>query len=173
MLERGRDIAEHVLNAEDRDGRRVALGLAAVIGIGLIGALAATRGGQAVDRRRLARGGDAEVVQAPKGLSSAAMPLILSVSTLSALRVWNAPSGAGRTRALGLWTGLQVLNALAMALHPRRFGQQMAAALLTAGLTTAYAHEAGKVDTRAGGIAFPRWGRVGMSNLMKDVSSKR
>ena len=49
----------------------------------------------------------------------------------------------------------------------------MAAALLTAGLTTAYAHEAGKVDTRAGGIAFPRWGRVGMSNLMKDVSSKR
>ena len=74
MLERGRDIAEHVLNAEDRDGRHVALGLAAVIGIGLIGALAATRGGQAVDRRRLARGGDAEVVQPPRACRAPPCP---------------------------------------------------------------------------------------------------
>lgn len=172
MLERGRDIAEHVLNAEDREARHVALGLALAIGVGVLGALAATRGGHMVDRRRLARGDDPEVVQAPKGLSSAALPLILSVSTLSALRIWNAPASPGRTRALGLWAGLQALNAAAMALHPRRFGQQMAAALLTAGLTTAYAHEAGKLDQRAGGIAFPRWGRVGLSNLMKDVSKR-
>ena len=117
MLERGRDIAEHVLNAEDRDGRHVALGLAAVIGIGLIGALAATRGGQAVDRRRLARGGDAEVVQAPKGLSSAAMPLILSVSTLSALRVWNAPASPARGAALRFWGVTQAVNALWLAIR--------------------------------------------------------
>ena len=174
MLERGREVVEDFLNAEGRGGGHVMLGLALLAGVGLSTAMLAKRGADAIDETgaRLRSPGHG-VVEKPRSLMSALAPVLLSATTLSALRVWNAPSDRARARALGLGGGLQLLNAGVIAMRPRRFAQQVAAAMLTAGLTTAYAHEARKLDRRAGTIVQPQAGGVGMSNMVRDVLRRR
>lgn len=95
------------------------------------------------------------------------LPAVYSVTTLSAVRVWNAPSRPERTAALGLWAAAQALNAVWIAMRPASRGLQIAAAMSSAGLAAAFAHEARKLDERAGKLASPTGGRVRLANLIQ------
>ena len=173
MLVEAREAVEDFLNAEGRGAGHVALGAAVVLGIGLTAAALSSRGAREVDRTGIRTAPGHGVVEAPRSGLSALAPLMMSATTLSALRVWNAPNAPERRRALGLWAGLQLLNAGIIALRPRRFGGQVAAAMAAAGLTSAYAFEARKLDRRAGTIVQPAGGGVGMSNLIRDIARRR
>lgn len=173
MLTQAREALEDFLNAENRGTGHVLLGAAVLLGIGLTAAALSSRGAREVDRAGVRAPTGHGVVEAPRSGLSALVPLLMSATTLSALRVWNAPAAPERRRALGLWAGLQLLNAGIIALRPRRFGGQIAAAMAAAGLTSAYAFEARKLDRRAGTIVQPAGGGVGLSNLVRDVARRR
>lgn len=169
MLERGREAVAGILNSEGRSGAHVLAGLAVCAGAVALSALLAARGAGALDRAGLHHEAGRDVVEPPKSLVSLVGPALLSAATLSAVRVWNAPSSPARTRALGLWGGIQALNGLWMAIRPQRLASQVAAAMAVAGVTAAYAHEARKLDKRAATIVPPVVGRVGLGNLIQDV----
>lgn len=147
VLERAQDKVEETLNAEGRSVRHVALGL--LICAAAIGATTAIA---AVRPQPTAPGAPPERRSSPM---RAVWPALFSVTTLAAIRVWNAPSSPARTRALGVWGGLQGLNALWMALRPRDRPTQIAAALTTAGMTALYARTAARVDQKAAGMVAP------------------
>ncbi len=134
------------LNAQGRSTSHIATGL--VICMGLIAGTAAV----AAIRPQPAAPG-AEPSRRP--LIRAIWPALFSVTTLASLRVWNAPASRQRTNALGLWAVLQASNALMIFLKPRSAPGQVAAAMATAGLTSAYAHVAASVDQRAAQMVAP------------------
>lgn len=176
MLERGREAVAELLNSEGRSGGHVALGLLLCAGAVALSAAAGAGGARRVDRhglRRPGRPGDDAVVEAPRSLLAIAGPALLSATTLSAVRVWNAPDTAARSRALGLWALLQGLNGVWMALRPRGLPQQVASAMIVAGVTAAYAHEARKLDKKAATIVAPVVGRAALGNLMSDLGHHR
>ena len=174
MLERGREIVEDLLNAEDRGTSHVALGVLLLAGVGLATAALSTTAAREVDRSGVREQIPGHgVVEKPRSILSALAPVLFSATTLSALRVWNAPSEQARSRALGLWGASQLLNALIVAARPRRFSDQIAGAMAAAGLASAYAFEARKLDRRAATIATPVAGGVGLSNLARDVARRR
>jgi hypothetical protein len=65
---------------------------------------------------------------------------------------------------MGLWAAAQALNAVWIALRPASRGLQIAAAMTSAGMAAAFAHEARKIDTRAGKMASPTGGGVRLAN---------
>lgn len=172
MLAEGRKAATEILNSEGRSGVHVLTGLALCAGAVALSALLAARGAGAMDRAGLHRDDGRDVVEPPRSLPALIGPALLSAATLSALRVWNAPASPARTRALGLWGGLQALNGLWMALRPQRLASQIAAALTVAGVTAAYAHEARKLDRGAATIVPPVVGRAGLGNLVREAVSR-
>jgi tryptophan-rich sensory protein len=95
------------------------------------------------------------------------LPAVFSATTLSAVRVWNAPSNSTRTGAMVLWAGAQAINALWIALRPASRGMQIAAAMTSAGLAAAFAHEARKLDPGAGKLAAPTGGSVRVFNFLE------
>ncbi len=104
----------------------------------------------------------------PKAIFGVVWPPLFIALTLSGLRLWNAPASAARTRALSLWTAIQGLNALWMALGPRRLGGRLTASVAALGTAAAYAVEARKVDTPAGSLAGPYIGWIGLANILTD-----
>lgn len=147
LVDKVEDKLQETLNAEGRSARHVALGLLICVGaVGLTATLAA------VKPQPMAPGAPRE----PRSsLSRAVWPALFSVTTLAAMRIWNAPSSPERTRALSLWGALQGLNALWMVLAPRDKPTQVAAGLSTAALTTIYARAASDVDEKAAGMVGP------------------
>lgn len=145
------------LNAHGRSPGHVATGVAiCTVLVGAVAALSAARPqpptpGQKPTRHRLSR---------------ALWPSLFSVTTLAALRVWNAPSSPARTRALGFWSLLQAGNLVLTAWSPRRRGERVAAALTTAALAGAYAHAASYVDPKAAKLSAP----VGFAGLAAVVA---
>ena len=134
------------LNADDRSAGHVAAGIA--ICVALIGVTAAV----SVARPQPPAPG-AKPSRHP--WVRAIWPSLFSVTTLAALRVWNAPASPARTRALGLWTVLQA-STIAMTLwRPKRRGEQVVAAAATAALTAAYAHSAANVDQKPATLTAP------------------
>ena len=151
-----REAAADFLNADGRSTGHVALGIVATVGFALL-ATALASGAIKPPRRTAAqlRDGDAPVAERPRGAFSLILPAVFSATTLSAVRVWNAPSNATRTSAMVLWAGAQTINALWIALRPASRGMQIAAAMTSAGLAAAFAHEARRLDHEAGKIAAP------------------
>lgn len=98
-------------------------------------------------------------------LLRALVPAMVSATALAAMRIWNAPASAARTRALSLWGALQGLNLLWLLLRPKDKVTQVLAALSTAGMTAACAHAAAKVDEKAANIVAPT-GFAGLSALV-------
>lgn len=147
LLDKAQDKVEETLNAEGRSASHVALGL--LICVAAVGATAAIA---ALRPQPAAPGATPERRSSPM---RAVWPALFSVTTLAAIRVWNAPSSAARTRALGVWGGLQAVNALWMALRPRDRPTQIAAALTTAAMTALYARFAARVDPKAAGLVAP------------------
>jgi len=98
---------------------------------------------------------------------------VFSVTTLSAVRVWNAPRQRERTTAMGLWAAAQALNAVWIAMRPASRNLQIIAAMSSAGLAAAFAHEARKLDARAGKLAAPTGGSVHLANMLQRKTEHR
>lgn len=103
----------------------------------------------------------------PKAFSMIWPPLFLAL-TVSGLRIWNAPRSPARTQALTLWGVVQALNALWMALGPRRLGGQLATALTTLGTSAAYVWRARQVDAPAASMVAPYVGWIGFANILTE-----
>jgi benzodiazapine receptor len=101
------------------------------------------------------------------------LPAVFSATTLSAVRVWNAPRGRERNLAMGLWASAQALNAVWIALRPSSRALQIAAAMSSAGLAAAFAHEARKLDSRAGKLAAPAGRSVHLANIVQRKAEGR
>lgn len=150
------DKVSETLNADGRSLSHVAAGV--VICAALIGVTTAL----SVSGRQAPAPG-AKPSRHP--LMKALWPSLFSVTTLAALRVWNAPDSPERTRALGLWGLLQTSNLACSALKPRQQAGQITAAVATAGLTAAYAHAASYVDRKAAALTAPT-GFAGLSSVI-------
>lgn len=160
LLDKAQDTIEDTLNAEGRSAAHVALGVAVCLGAVAVSALLAHQSEPSEFQKDVKRHTDAS----GKGLSQI-WPALFSITTLAALRVWNAPSSPERTRALTLWGASQALNAAWTAASPKNRGLQILGGLATAVITAAYAREARKVDVRAGGMATPMAG-MALGNLI-------
>lgn len=162
-----RDAAADFLNAGNRGPGHVALGVAATVGFALLATFLATRT-VAPQPRTLSgvQDDEAPVTERPRGAFSLVLPAVFSATTLSAVRVWNAPSRPERTRALTLWAGAQAVSAVWIALRPAGRSLQIAAAMTSAGLAAAFAHEARKLDTRAGKMASPDGSGIRLGNMI-------
>lgn len=160
------DAAVGFLNADERDVGHVVLGVAVTVGFALLATALAT--GAIGPRRRSVRQirhGEAPVTERPRGAFSLVLPAVFSATTLSAVRVWNAPASPTRTAAMGLWAGAQAISAIWIALRPASRGMQIAAAMTSAGLAAAFAHEARKMDSEAGKLASPTGTGIRLGNL--------
>ena len=170
-LDDARDAATDFLNAEGRDARHVLLGVALTVGFALAATAFASR--TVRPRPRYLAGDDAPITERPRGPLSLILPAVFSVTTLSAVRVWNAPPARERTVAMSLWAGAQALNAVWIALRPASRAMQVAAAMSSAGLAAAFAHEARKLDARAGKLAAPSGGGVHLANMVQKKAEGR
>ncbi len=88
--------------------------------------------------------------------------------TLSGLRVWNAPRGPERTRALAHWFGAQGLNALWLWLGFRRRqrGAMTAEAVATLANAAAYVDAAQRVDGPAAALGVPYAAWIGFAAVL-------
>ena len=169
-LDDARDAATGFLNAEGRHPGHVALGVAVTVGFALAATLFATR--TLAPTRDLRGDGHAPVTERPRGPLSLILPAVFSVTTLSAVRVWNAPRARERTVAMALWAGAQALNAVWIALRPASRSLQIAAAMSSAGMAAAFAHEARKIDARAGKLASPIGGGVRVATRVEEKAGQ-
>jgi len=169
LLDTARDKTEEFLNAEGRSPSHVAAGAAVCIAAAAVTALIAWKRSPTHANPEIEREFDdlsKSSLEPPKSAYSVLWPALFSVMTLSALRIWNAPSSPERMKALSLWGGLQGLNALWMFLRPTQRGAQVAAALSTFAATVLYARSVERVDARSAKLIAPYAGWVGFANLL-------
>ena len=165
-----RRAVDPALNSEGRGLGHVGLGLLLVVGaIGASQLLA-----KFADDEFREQAGDPEERDHLPPVSAMWTPLFLAV-TLSGLRVWNAPRGRERTRALAHWFGIQALNALWMYLGfgRRQRGAMAAEAAVTVLNAAAYANAARKVDRAASWFAAPCAAWVGFAALLSEELWRR
>lgn len=169
IAEAARDAIDDIANSRGRSTRHLLLGAGLTVGAVLASALIARASAPTpdhprteVDYERLDKPGFA-----PSKVAFGVIwpPLFLAL-TLSGLRVWNAPSSPARTQALTLWGVVQALNAVWMALGPRRLGGQLTAAVVSLGTSAAYAWRARQVDAPAAGMVTPYVGWIGFANVL-------
>jgi len=145
-----KDKIEHALNAEGRSAGHVATGLAVCASAVILTALLSAR-----QTPRQVDNAPMPLTEERPSAAKALWPALFSLTTLAALRIWNAPPSRERSRALGLWAALQGLNAIFMAIGPRTKAGGMVAALSTAAMTAAYAQAAVRVDAKTAGMVTP------------------
>jgi len=104
----------------------------------------------------------------PRPVFSMIWPPLFLALTVSGLRIWNAPRSAARTQALTLWGAVQALNALWMALGPRRLAGQLATAATSLGASAAYMWRARRVDPPAANMVAPYVGWIGFANVLTE-----
>lgn len=167
-IDDARDVAADFLNSHGRGPTHVVLGVLLTAGFALVATGAANRLLRPHRRAGLREG---PVTERPRGPFSLVLPAVFSATTLSALRVWNAPARRERTRAMTLWALAQAVNAVWLALRPASRGLQIAAAMSSAGLAAAFAHEARKLDEGAGKLAAPMGAGVRLANRIETRSA--
>ncbi len=156
LATKAQETLDDALNASGRSRGHIAAGVALCVGaIALTAVVAALQPQPATPGEKPSR----------RPAIRAIWPAIFSLTNLAALRVWNAPDGPRRTRALALWGGLQALNLFWMIMRPTDQRLRVAAAVSTAALTTVYAHAAAYVDEKAAGMVAPT-GFAGLSALV-------
>lgn len=158
IAEETQEKVAETINAEGRDWGHVTVGV--IVCLAIVGATTAL----SVARPQPPAPG-AEPSRRP--LMRALWPALTSVTTIAALRIWNAPSSKARTRTLSLWGLVQAANAVLLFWRPRDRKMQIASALATAALTTAYARSAAYVDVKAAGLIAPT-GFAGVTALVAD-----
>jgi translocator protein len=166
-----RDSLAPIASRRGQTARHVLAGLGVTAGAVLISALIARRKppvGDNPDAEAEYDKSKRPAFQPPKAVFGVVWPPLFMALILSGLRLWNAPASPARTRALSLWTAIQGLNALWMALGPRRLGGRLTAAVATLGTACAYAVEARKIDAPAAGLAGPYLGWIGLANILTE-----
>ena len=166
-----RGAVDNLANSRGRSTPHLLIGLGVTVGAVLGSALIARRNAPTPDNpKRLA---EYEALHRPpftpsrQAFSMIWPPLFLAL-TVSGVRIWNAPKSPARTQALTLWGVVQALNALWMALGPRRLGGQLVAAVTSLGTSAAYAWRARKVDAPAARMVAPYVGWMGFANVLTE-----
>lgn len=171
FVEDARDAALDFVNANEDEIGHVLLGVVVTAGFALAATFLANKALQprlsAADVRKGAR----PVTERPRGAMSMIVPAVFSATSLSAVRVWNGPKNPRRTGTLALWAATQVVNAIWLASRPAGRGLQIGAAMASAGLAAAFAHEARKLDPAAGKLAAPIGGATRVMNKVQDKLS--
>lgn len=162
-----------VANSRGRSGRHIAVGFGLTAGAVLLSWAIARRGAPAADP-----GAAADLARLDKPARTASAfaalwPSLYIALTLSGLRIWNAPPGPARTRALGLWSLVQGLNAVWIGMGFRRLGGRLAAACASLGASLAYGWQAGKVDALSARMVAPYLGWVGMAGVLSEELWRR
>ena len=160
LLDDAQDKLGDAINAEGRDPGHIAVGVLLCFGAVALSAYLAHHSEPGEFQKSVERHSDTK-----RNSLSGVWPAVFSVTTLAALRIWNAPHSPARTRALGLWGVSQMLNAIWMSISPERRELQAAGAVATAAVTAAYAQAARRVDVKAGGMVAPMVG-MAVTNLM-------
>ncbi|MDY7225907.1 TspO/MBR family protein [Hyalangium rubrum] len=113
--------------------------------------------------------------QPPKATFRYVWPVLYGCIALSGWRVWNAPSGPARSRALGLWTLQLGLNAAWSWLFfgKRRLKSSLVDNLALGTSIAAYIAAARKVDRPAAALVAPYLGWVGFANLLNEELVRR
>ena len=163
-----RDAALDLVNADKDDIGHVLLGVAVTAGFALAATLLANKALQPRLSAADIRSGARPVTERPRGAMSMIVPAVFSATSLSAVRVWNGPKSKHRTGTLALWAATQVVNAIWLAARPAGRGFQIAAAMASAGMAAAFAHEARKLDPAAGKLASPIGGATRLMNKVED-----
>jgi translocator protein len=166
LVDTAQDKIEDQLNSHGRGVAHVALGVAVCAAIaGGTALLAIKRAPPAAPVEKITAA-DGATVKPSKQTLSLLLPALFSLSSLSALRIWNAPSSSRRTRALALWGVMQGVNAALVWLAPKRRSAQLAGALATAGVTAAYSETAKRIDPKAAGMVAPYAGLMSFTSAM-------
>lgn len=115
----------------------------------------------------------APVSSPQRAMFNIAWPPLFMALTLSGLKVWNAPRGEARTRALTLWSLATGFNVLWMALGPRRLGGRVATATAALGTAAAFGVSATKVGGVDNPFSNPYVGWMGVAEAMNGSFWKR
>lgn len=182
-MESGSEVVRQVAVPETRrrqrppGGGELALGLAVTGGAVLASALASARYSPAPTHPRVRayyKRLEKPPFNPPDWIFAIWGPLFTAL-TISGWRVWNAPRGPARTRALGHWFGIQALNALWLWLGfgRRQRGAMAAEAVVTVLNAAAYADAARKLDRPAAWLAVPYVAWVGFAALLSEELWRR
>lgn len=166
-----RGAVDSLANSRGRSGRHLLMGLGLTAGAVAASAVVARLNAPTPDNPKVNseyQKLDKPKFTPPKAAFSLVWPPLFLMLTLSGLRIWNAPKSPARTQALTLWTLVQGLNALWMALGPKRLGGQLAAATAAVGTAGAYAWRARKVDAPAANMVSPYVGWIGFAGVLTE-----
>jgi benzodiazapine receptor len=166
-----RGAVDSLANSRGRSARHILLGVGLTVGAVAISALVAKLNAPPEDDYEIYSDYDEPVVveaQPRSRIFATLWPPLFMALTLSGLRVWNAPRSAARTQALTLWGTVQALNAVWMALGPRRLGGRLAAAVASVGTAAAYVWRARQVDPPAANLVAPYIGWIGFANVLSE-----
>lgn len=162
---------DSLANSRGRSTRHVLIGLGLTAGAVLASALIARKNAPSEDNPAIYADYEAleqPRLKPPKQVFAIVWPPLFMALILSGLRIWNAPRSAGRTQALGLWGGIQALNALWMALGPKRLGGQLVTAAATIGASFAYLWRARRVDPPAARLVAPYAGWISFAGVLTE-----
>jgi tryptophan-rich sensory protein len=160
---------DNVANSSGRSSRHLLTGLAITAGAVIVSAIIARANAPTASNPTTKAQYDAlepTPLQPPPGVFAAIWPPLFLMLTISGLRIWNAPKSPARTQALTLWGTVQALNAIWMALGPKRLGGQMATAIASLGASLAYAWRARGVDAPAASMVAPFVGWISFANVL-------
>jgi len=136
QVESVREAIDKAANSQGRSVSHIAAGVALTAGAVLASALVAGHNAPTAANPKVKAEYDRlhkPAFTPPRQAFAVIWPPLFLALTISGLRVWNAPPSRARTQALGLWGAVQGLNALWMALGPKRLGAQLAAAVASFG----------------------------------------
>lgn len=162
------DAVDDGLNARGRSAAHVAAGIALCGGALLLLALAGYHDRPAHRiRDRIAEATLKKPGFAPSERTfSAVMPPMFLLLTFSGVRIWNAPDSPVRTRALAVWSGLQVLHAVEALWSPKQKSAQVATQVATMAGALAYAQDARKIDPPSAAIIAPYVSWMAFASLL-------
>ena len=166
-----RGAVDSLANSRGRSTQHILLGVGLTVGAVAVSALVARINAPAEDDDEMYSDYDEPVLveaKPPSRIFATVWPPLFMALTLSGLRIWNAPKSAARTQALTLWGTVQALNAVWMALGPRRLGGQLAAAIASLGTAAAYVWRARQVDAPSANLVAPYVGWIGFANVLSE-----
>jgi tryptophan-rich sensory protein len=166
-----RGAVDSLANSRGRSARHILIGVGLTVGAVALSALVARLNAPPEQELELYSDYEELVPAAPppqpKVFGMLWPPLYLAL-TISGLRIWNAPRSAARTQALTLWGVVQGLNAVWMALGPKKLGGQLATAIASLGTAGAYVWRARQVDPPAASLVAPYVGWIGFANVLTE-----
>jgi tryptophan-rich sensory protein len=171
-----RGAVDNLTNSRGRSARHILVGLGLTAGAVALSALIARMNAPSEIEWEVYSDYEEEVpapAKPPPRAFALIWPPLFTALTLSGLRIWNAPRSPERTQALTLWGLVQALNAVWMALGPKRLGGQLATAVASLGTAAAYVWRARRVDPSSASFVAPYVGWIGFANVLTEELWRR